>query len=86
MLAATLDDLAGVEPERPSTQWWCGYRRVRRDRGLTSSNHSQAQIQGFEMAHPNVYHIYKLLEHMQGASPTVPKLPDLHDTGEQKDM
>lgn len=41
---------------------------------------------GLEMAHPNVYHIYKLLEHMQGASPTVPKLPDLHDTGEQKDM
>ena len=33
---------------------------------LTSSDTSQAQIQGFELAHPNIYPIDELLEHMNG--------------------
>ena len=34
--------------------------------GLTSSDTSQAQIQGFELAHPNIYPINELLECMKG--------------------
>ena len=34
--------------------------------GLSSSALSQAQIQGFELAHPNIYPIYDLLEHVKG--------------------
>jgi hypothetical protein len=30
--------------------------------GLTSSDFSQDQIQGFELAHPQIYHIDKLLK------------------------
>ena len=33
---------------------------------LTSSDTSQAQIQGFELAHPNIYPINELLECMKG--------------------
>ena len=29
---------------------------------MTSSATTQAQIQGFELAHPNIYPIYELLE------------------------
>ena len=32
---------------------------------LTSSDTSQAQIQGFELAHPNIYPINELLECMK---------------------
>ena len=33
---------------------------------MTSSATTQAQIQGFELAHPNIYPICELLEHMKG--------------------
>ena len=33
---------------------------------LTSSDTSQAQIQSFELAHPNVYPVNELLEYMKG--------------------
>ena len=33
---------------------------------MTSSATTQAQIQGFELAHPNIYLIYELLEHVKG--------------------
>ena len=33
---------------------------------LTSSDTSQAQIQGFELAHPNIYPIDELLKYMKG--------------------
>jgi hypothetical protein len=39
----------------------------------------QAQIQGFELVHPNIYPIDKLLEHMKGLS-LYSKVQDLHDT------
>ena len=39
--------------------WWCGYRRAGR---LTDSGNSQAQIQGFELVHLNIYPSYDLLE------------------------
>ena len=32
--------------------------------GLTSSDTSQGQIQGFELAHPNIYPINELLEYI----------------------
>ena len=34
--------------------------------GLTNSASTQAQIQGSELAHPNIYPIYELLEFMKG--------------------
>ena len=37
-----------------------------RANGLTRSNTSQAQIQDFELAHPNIYPIDELLEYMKG--------------------
>jgi hypothetical protein len=40
---------------------WC--QRVSRQ---TNSVASQAQIQGFELAHPNIYPVYDLLECMKG--------------------
>ena len=33
---------------------------------MTSSDTSQAQIQGFELAHPNIYPIYELVESIKG--------------------
>ena len=42
-----------------SWPWWCGCRRVGQ---LTNSVTTQAQIQGIELAHPNIYAIYELLE------------------------
>jgi hypothetical protein len=45
--------------------WQCGYRRASR---LTNSATIQAQIQGFELAHPNIYSIYELLKHLKGWS------------------
>jgi hypothetical protein len=38
---------------------------------VTSSNTSQAQIQGFELAHSNIYPIYEFLEHMKGSVPQI---------------
>ena len=38
----------------------------RRAVGLTSSNTSQAQIWGFELAHSNIYSIYELLALVKG--------------------
>lgn len=43
--------------------WWCGCRTAVR---LTSSAISQAQKQGFELAHPQIYIIYELFEFMKG--------------------
>lgn len=37
--------------------------------GLTCSDTSQAQIQGFELAHPNIYTIDGLLECVNGSIP-----------------
>jgi hypothetical protein len=34
--------------------------------GLTNSANTQPLTQSFEMAHPNIYPIYELLEHMKG--------------------
>jgi hypothetical protein len=48
---------------------------------LNSSDTSQAQTQGFELAHPNIYPIDEML-----ASPTDPKLQDLDDTGQLQDF
>lgn len=58
--------------------WWYGPRRVGR---LINSATSQAQNQGLELADPNIYPIYDLLEHVKGASPKDPKVQDLHDIG-----
>ena len=41
---------------------------------LTSSDTSQAQIQGFELAHPNIYPINELLECMKGLVLLIQKL------------
>jgi len=38
---------------------WCGYGRAPR---LICSDTTQAQTQGFELAHPNIYPIDELLE------------------------
>jgi hypothetical protein len=40
---------------------------------------TQAQIQHFELAHPNIYPIYELLELMK-------ILQDLHDIGQQQNI
>lgn len=42
---------------------------------------NQTQIQGFELSPPYIYPIDELHE---GTSPTVPKLQNLHDTGQQQ--
>ena len=57
LLAAALSELARAVLE--GSPWWCGCRRAG---GLTSSDTSQAQNQGFELTHPNIYSIYELLE------------------------
>jgi hypothetical protein len=58
--------------------------KSRRVSGLTSSATAQAQTQGFELAHPNIYPINELMECMK--EPTDPKLQALHDTGQQQDL
>lgn len=77
-LAVVLDELAGAGLE--SSPGWCGYRRAGR---LTSSDISQARIQGFELIHPNLYFIdagaYVVVR------PTDLKLHDHHDTRLQDD-
>ena len=42
---------------------WC---RCRRAADLTSSFTFQTQIQGFELAYPNIYPVYELLELLKG--------------------
>lgn len=56
--------------------WPQGYKNVKASR-LPSSDTSQAQIQAFELAHPNTY---------EGACPIDPKLQDRQDTGQQQDI
>jgi hypothetical protein len=57
LLAAGLGDLAGAVLE--SLPWWCGCGRAG---GLTSSDTTQAQVQGFVLAHP----ISMMLEYVKG--------------------
>ena len=47
-------------PSAGDLSWCCECGRVW---GLISSATTQAQIQGFELAHPNICSIYELLEH-----------------------
>lgn len=50
----------------PLKQWgsdWLGCRRVD---GLTNSDTTQVQIQGFELVHAYIFPIYELLEYMKG--------------------
>ena len=56
----TLDELATAMLE--SLLWWCGYRRAGR---LTSPDSTQAQMQGLELVHPNIYPIYEPLERVK---------------------
>lgn len=46
-----------------SSLWWCGCRRAG---GLTKSDITQSQIQGFVLPHHKIYPIYELLGHMKG--------------------
>lgn len=62
MLAAALSELPRAELE--SSPWWCECRRAGR---LTNSASNQAQIQGYDLAHPKIYLIRELLEHMKGS-------------------
>jgi hypothetical protein len=43
---------------------------------------------GFELAYPNIYPTDAMIEHVmhKGTGPTDPKLQELHDTGQQKDI
>lgn len=66
---------AGLE----SLPWWCGCRRAG---GLTNPATTHAQIQGSEVAHPNIYLIFAVLEHMKTNS-TDAKLQEPHDTEQQ---
>jgi hypothetical protein len=59
--------------QREVTQW-CGCDGAS---GLTSSDTSQTQAQGFESPQPNIYPI-STAGVKEGASPTDPKLQDLH--------
>ena len=36
---------------------------------VTNSTTTQAQIQGYKLAHPNIYPIYELLEQVKGQIP-----------------
>jgi hypothetical protein len=58
--ARTLDDLGGAVLE--NSPWWYGSWRIGR---LTNLASTQAQIQGFELAHLIIYPVYDLLEHVK---------------------
>lgn len=58
----TLSELTKAKLE--SWPWWYGCGRAGK---LTNSAITQAQIQGFEVAQPNIYPIYELLEHLKGS-------------------
>lgn len=51
-----------IWPVQESGLWWPGHGRAGR---LTNSTIMQAQIQGIEMAQPNIFPIYQGLEHME---------------------
>ena len=59
-LAVALGELIGEELE--SLPWWCGFGRAG---WPTNSATIQAQNQGFELPHPNIYPIYELPEFMK---------------------
>jgi hypothetical protein len=46
-----------------SWPWWRGHGRAGK---LTNSATTQVLIQAFELAHPNIYPISELLEHVKG--------------------
>lgn len=52
--------------------------------GWPSQITSQVQIQGFELAHPNIYSIIDELLECMRASSGDPKLQVLHDRGQYK--
>jgi hypothetical protein len=56
-----LDELAWAELE--NWPWWYECRRAGK---LTNSAPTQAQIRGFELAHPNIYPICELQECVKG--------------------
>lgn len=66
LLAVTLGELVGGVPERSPWRGWCRRGWCRRARRLTNSAATQTQIQGSELAHPNVYSTCELLEHVKG--------------------
>lgn len=45
------------------SSWWHKCEGAGR---LTGSDSTQAHIQGFQLAHPNIFLIYELLEHKKG--------------------
>ena len=59
--------------------------QVQKSGQADSSATTQAQIQGFELAHPKIYIIHELLEHMKGPVLMIQSCRDLHDTGQQED-
>ena len=61
MPVVVLGELAGAVLEE-SLPWWYGCRRTS---GVASSATTQAQMQGFELAHPNIYPIYEPLERVK---------------------
>jgi hypothetical protein len=52
-----------TQAKQESWLWWGGCRRYR---GLTWLATTQAQTQGLELAHPNIYPIYELLVCLEG--------------------
>ena len=57
--------------------------------GLTSPASSQAQKQGYVLAHRNIYPICDLLDHGEqggGVTPVDPEMQDVQDTGEQQNV
>ena len=77
LLAVALGDIARAVME--SLPWCYGSRRA----GLTTSAITQAQIQGFELAHTNIYLTAGTCEK---AGPADPKLQDLHDKEHQHNI
>ena len=51
---------------------------------LSSSETSEAQIWGFELAHPNIYSIGGTAGVREGAGYTAPELWGLHDVGQRQ--
>ena len=61
MPAAALGEVAGAVLKSWPWGWEC--RRAGR---LTNSAITQDQVQGFDLAHPNIYLIYELLKYVKG--------------------
>ena len=81
MQAVALDELAGGSAGELAPVVW-----VQESWGADQLSYYKGQIQGSELAHPNICPICELPEHLKGASPVDPKLQDLHDTGQQQDI